>query len=1279
MKFKNYDFDLFELGRKAEKNNDWPTAIIYYNKGFHQGCPLCYFAKGMDLYNGYTCKQDRESANVYFRWAYSRLEKLSREGFHYASLLIYELYYKGIYFKKSYQLARYYLNLAIKQGSIEGLEIRARDELILGVNLVDNIKIIINCMNILEHDYSGDIPFTKILKSEYTYENILEYISIFMNAKFPNKRIDDFIKELNTIKINIEEEKKRREKEIEDITSMTLSLDWNNVFDDSPITEGVHVESISDALISSLNNLGCVDIEYIAKVSSSTLHEVIYKLKGSIYQDPRKWNECFYKGWVTADEYLSGNLLTKLTEAKEANVEYKGYFSDNITALKKVLPKGIASEDIFITISSPWVPKDIVVDFIMTRANCRKVTGVEFIKYEEITGTWDISNTMKYYTKDYLYNFDLLYGTKKLSGIELVKRTLNMNTLSVMEKNNENKYQLNKNETLLAMEKQKILNEDFKQYIFESKTRTKKVTDAYNNLYAYNVSRIYDGNFLEFPGMNKEVNLFEYQKSAIARIIFNKNTLLAHEVGSGKTYIMIASGEKMLQTGISKKNLYVVPNSIITQWESDYKYLYPDSNIKVVYPKHFVPKKRREVLEDIRDNSYNAIIMPYSCFELITTSYDYRISELQKRIDKIKKANKKQSSLKLTKLIEKLEKELTKLKAVVKDNADIAYDKLGITRLYIDEAHNYKNVPIESKIERVLGINKAGSTKCKEMKEKVKYTVSRHDGGVIMATGTPITNSITDCYVFQSYLQEGELKLCNINTFDDWVSMFAEKNEEFEVDVDSSGYRMATRFSRFHNLPELTAILANIADFYVLEKNDELPDFNGYKDIVLPKNRLLDEYVTSLAERADLCRKGKVKRSEDNMLKITTDGRKAALDLRLIDDKKYTLRSNTKAYRCAENVFYIYQNTKDNNLTQLIFCDSSTPKDSFNLYDEVRKILEILGIKREEMEFIHTGTTESKRADILDKTNKGEIKVLFGSTFKLGIGVNVQDRLVAIHHLDVPWRPADMVQREGRIIRKGNINKEVFIYRYIQEGSFDAYSWQLLETKQAFINELLSNSISNRSADDVDNTVLNYGEVKALAIGNPKIRERFEVENELNKLKILNTKNKQMRWMREKELSDTNSQIKELKSRKELFEKDIDLYNDSYKKYTTEERNEIRDLLYDELKDYILMKDDKFIMNYQGFEIYAPRNMVVDKSFLYLKGNYKHVIEISLAKAGIIVRIDNYLDNLQSALHKINTNLSANKNKVKFLKQELEKDVNFDEKIHALKVKLEKIDKELKK
>ena len=1279
MKFKNYDFDFFELGRKAEKNNDWPTAIIYYNKGFHQGCPLCYFAKGMDLYNGYTCKQDRESANVYFRWAYSRLEKLSREGFHYASLLIYELYYKGIYFKKSYQLARYYLNLAIKQGSIEGLEIRARDELILGVNLVDNLKIIINCMNILEHDYSGDIPFTKILKSEYTYENILEYISIFMSAKFPNKRIDDFIKELNTIKINIEEEKKRREKEIEDITSMTLSLDWNNVFDDSPITEGVHVESISDALISSLNTLGCVDIEYIAKVSSSTLHEVIYKLKGSIYQDPRKWNECFYKGWVTADEYLSGNLLTKLTEAKEANVEYKGYFSDNITALKKVLPKGIASEDIFITISSPWVPKDIVVDFIMTRANCRKVTGVEFIKYEEITGTWDISTTMKYYTKDYLYNFDLLYGTKKLSGIELVKRTLNMNTLSVMEKNNENKYQLNKNETLLAMEKQKILNEDFKQYIFESKTRTKKVTDAYNNLYAYNVSRIYDGNFLEFPGMNKEVNLFEYQKSAIARIIFNKNTLLAHEVGSGKTYIMIASGEKMLQTGISKKNLYVVPNSIITQWESDYKYLYPDANIKVVYPKHFVPKKRREVLEDIRDNSYNAIIMPYSCFELITTSYDYRISELQKRIDKIKKANKKQSSLKLTKLIEKLEKEVTKLKAVVKDNADIAYDKLGITRLYIDEAHNYKNVPIESKIERVLGINKAGSTKCKEMKEKVKYTVSRHDGGVIMATGTPITNSITDCYVFQSYLQEGELKLCNINTFDDWVSMFAEKNEEFEVDVDSSGYRMATRFSRFHNLPELTAILANIADFYVLEKNDELPDFNGYKDIVLPKNRLLDEYVTSLAERADLCRRGKVKRSEDNMLKITTDGRKAALDLRLIDDKKYTLRSNTKAYRCAENVFYIYQNTKDNNLTQLIFCDSSTPKDSFNLYDEVRKILEILGIKREEMEFIHTGTTESKRADILDKTNKGEIKVLFGSTFKLGIGVNVQDRLVAIHHLDVPWRPADMVQREGRIIRKGNINKEVFIYRYIQEGSFDAYSWQLLETKQAFINELLSNSISNRSADDVDNTVLNYGEVKALAIGNPKIRERFEVENELNKLKILNTKNKQMRWMREKELSDTNSQIKELKSRKELFEKDIDLYNDSYKKYTTEERNEIRDLLYDELKDYILMKDDKFIMNYQGFEIYAPRNMVVDKSFLYLKGNYKHVIEISLAKAGIIVRIDNYLDNLQSALHKINTDLSANKNKVKFLKQELEKDVNFDEKIHALKVKLEKIDKELKK
>lgn len=1279
MKFKNYNFDLYELGRKAEKNNDWETAIKYYNRGIHQGCPLCYNAKAWDLYFGYTEKQNRQDADRYFRWTYPKLEKLSREGFHVASFLIHEYYAKGIYFKKSLPLARYYLNLAIKQGSIEALEERARTEIIQNINIIDNVKIIINCMNILEYDYSEDIPYDKILKGEYSYEQIIDFISIFSNIKNPNKKIIDFISQLNGLKTSIEEEKARREKEIEDITSMTLSLDWSNVFDDSPITEGLHVESISDALIHSLNTLGCVDIEYIAKISSSTLHEVIHKLKGSIYQDPRKWNECFYKGWVTANEYLSGNLLIKLTEAKEANIEYKGYFSDNITALKKVLPKGIASEDIYITISSPWVPKDIIVDFIMTRANCRKVSGVEFIKYEEITGTWELSNTMKYYTKDYLYNFDLLYGTKKLSGLELVRRTLNMSSLSVMEKNDDNKYQLNKNETLLAMEKQKVLNEDFRQYIFENKLRTKKVTDAYNNLYAYNVSRIYDGSFLEFPGMNKEVKLFKYQKNAIARIVFNKNTLLAHEVGSGKTYIMIASGEKLRQMGMSKKNLYVVPNSIITQWESDYKYLYPDANIKVIYPKHFVPKKRRAVIEDIRDNNYDAILMPYSCFEMITISYDYKIGELEKKIEKITKINKKKNNPKLTKLIEKYQKEVNKLKAAEKDNADIAYDKLGITRLYIDEAHNYKNVPIESKIDRVLGINKAGSIKCKQLSEKVKYTVSNHNGGVIMATGTPITNSITDCYVFQTYLQEGELKLCNINSFDDWVSMFAEKNEEFEVDVDSSGYRMATRFSRFHNLPELTAILANIADFYVLEKNDELPDFNGYKDIVLPKNRLLDEYVSTLAERADLCRRGKIKRSEDNMLKITTDGRKAALDLRLIDERKYSLRSNTKAYKCAENVFYIYQMTKDNNLSQLVFCDSSTPKDGFNLYDEVKTILVILGIKKEEIEFIHNGTTEKKREEILDKTSKGEIKVLFGSTFKLGIGVNVQDRLIAIHHLDVPWRPADMVQREGRIIRKGNINKEVFIYRYIQEGSFDAYSWQLLETKQAFINELLSNSITMRSADDVDNTVLNYGEVKALAIGNPRIRERFEVENELNKLKILNTKNKQMRWMREKDLTDTNALIKELKSRKELFEKDIDLYNDSYKEHTTEERNQIRDILYNEIKDYILMKEDKFIMNYQGFEIYAPRNMVVDKSFLYIKGNYKHVVEISLAKAGIIVRIDNYLDNLQSALHKIKTDLSASRSKVQYLKQELEKDVNFDEKIHALKVKLEKIDKELKK
>ncbi|MBR1852747.1 MAG: hypothetical protein IJ794_06335, partial [Lachnospiraceae bacterium] len=604
----------------------------------------------------------------------------------------------------------------------------------------------------------------------------------------------------------------------------------------------------------------------------------------------------------------------------------------------------------------------------------------------------------------------------------------------------------------------------------------------------------------------------------------------------------------------------------------------------------------------------------------------------------------------------------------------ICFDELGITRLFVDEAHNFKNVPIETKIERVMGISKSGSEKCQDMMDKVRIVQHKNGGGgVVLATGTPITNSITDAYVMQQYLQSGELAILELQNFDSWVGMFAEQSTNFEIDVDTSSYRMATRFSRFHNIPELTAMLVSFSDFHQMDETAGIPEHDGYQDITVARTREFAEYLKQISKRADAVRHGQVSRTDDNMLKITTDGRKAALDIRLIDEK-IPFTTCSKVFLCAEKVAYIYRKTASQKSTQLIFCDTSTPKAGFNVYDELKQLLVKMKVAADEIAFIHEAATEKKREKLYESVRQGKVRVLIGSTFKLGLGVNVQDKLIALHHLDVPWRPADMSQREGRILRQGNENSEVWIYRYITEGSFDAYSWQLLETKARFISDLLAGTVTGRNGADVDDTVLNYAEVKALAVGNPLIKERVEAANELSRYSILQKKLIARRESYGKELQEIPAKIKTLRKMIPLVGADAEYYRKNKRVYAEEERREIRQQIFRATHMDEPSKEDVVLLTYQDFDIVVPRNISFVHPVISLKREYHYSVELGSSDVGGLVRIDNYLDRLSEEHKRLVKRLEELKRRDVFLREELKKTQDYTEEIAKYRQMVEELD-----
>ena len=1058
----------------------------------------------------------------------------------------------------------------------------------------------------------------------------------------------------------------------------------------------------ADALVKCVNRFGRVNLRWIVDSTELDIDDVVKELKGLIYQNPATWREDMYEGWELADEYLSGDLRKKLIKARAANHNYPGVFEDNIEALKHEIPIPLEDEELFVTVGTP-LPPDIIDDFINEAYMLPPYLRFHNTRYDEVTGSWEIPGKWRF-TENVTNT--IKYGTQRISGIEILERRLNMRTVKVTDevvsKTTKSGYtrKVNEEETAAAQEKLEIQIQDFKTWIWADKKRADRVRKHITEKFSYRVTRSFDGSLFRFPGLSESVNVFSYVKDYAATIVMRKGCmLLALETGAGKTYIMILAVMELVRLGIARKCMIVVPNDLVEQWRETFLMLYKDANVLCVGPDEFKGEKKYKVLEDIRDNdSYDGIIIAYSCFDSIPLSRKHYVEELTAEKERLLAVKRRKTVVTsaLNRKIEHISKKLGE--AAVSPDASkeiICFDELGIDRLFVDEAHNYKNVSIETSLQ-VLGVKQKGSKKCDDMMQKVHHIQKKNNGGgVVFASATPITNSVADLYVMQRYLQGGELDMLELSTFDSWVGSFAEQDTNFEIAPDTNTFRFATRLSKYHNIPELTTLFSSVALFRMKEEISDLPE-RKYKEILIPKPQALNDFFEEISVRADKVYKHLVTRKEDNMLKITVDGRKAALDPRLvINDLKNV--GITKISVCAENAAITYFRTSNQRSTQLIFCDMSTPSyttrktistesefEAFNVYEALKKELVFFGVKSEEIAFIHDANTPAKREKLFKKVREGVIRVLIGSTFKLGTGVNVQDKIIAIHHLDVPWKPSEMVQREGRAIRTGNENSKVEIYRYITEGSFDAYSWQILDTKQKFITDLLSGTGTARSGNEVDDTVLNYAEIKALAIGNPDLKKRVEIQNEISRLMVLRKKDKENRLRAEKRKAELpalirNTQLEYLTCRydaryvRRSQQKEVKKRSDE----EMEQRRKMRELLANAVRNNVMCRDERTLMQYRGFFIVLPAGMVENHPYVMLVHKGKYRVDVSDKEKGVLVRIDNYIDKLDDRGDMFRNKLDLLRREQIDINKELDNVTDYDSLIEAKKSELSVVDERL--
>lgn len=845
-----------------------------------------------------------------------------------------------------------------------------------------------------------------------------------------------------------------------------------------------------------------------------------------------KWSA---KGvYVTTDakKRLKNSLRRELEGTPTPELLGQGH-----SVAKEPLPKDTVEhkvkwEDIRAVPGVPWISKEIITDFARFLA-AGKLAGFldasadsDGVKYSPLTGKWSIQYSHpREWTPVSYARIESMFGIPGYNGLRILDSLLNLRQPKLG----------NEEKTLAIMEKQDLILDVFQKWLWEDPFRCWKVEEEYNKLFSSFSTDVPDGSGLDFPGMSDAVSLYPYQKNAVAKILSEDNTLLAFDTGAGKTYIMIAAAMKLKQMRESTRNMFVVPNNIVGQWKEMFLRMYPDAKLIVVDPAHFKPDQRQEVLRRIKNESFDGVIIAYSCLDLVPLSPKYlraQIREKQEELDdelmEVAGSLKARGPIptQIRTLQSNIEKEYGRLmKQTAKlTRGSVTFDQLGITGFFLDEAHNFKNVPIHTAMETIGGLNTTGSVKCLSMIEKVRCVQNSPKGrGAVLATATPLSNSLADAFVMQQYVQPRQLAETGLHTFDNWVKTFARPEYVCEIDVDTSRFRYVKRLARFYNIPELSAMFSSAAAFYAMNDKDGLPDLEGYTNVLINRSKELGEYMLNLCARTERIRDGLVPRTVDNMLKVSTEGRLAALDLRLVGiDQPYDEYSKIRA--CVESVMKIYNRYEG--CTQIIFCDTSTPKaNAFNVYDDLRLHLQESGIPRNEIAYIHSYATEARKLELYKKVNEGKIRVLIGSTFKLGIGTNVQTKLKAIHHLDIPWRPADMVQREGRILRKGNTNDTIRICRYISEGSFDAYSWQILERKQRFIAQFLSGTTYERSASDLDDTVLTYAQVKALAISEPLMKDLAEKENSLRRLRMLATNYVQTSKERKEEIEKQREEV----------------------------------------------------------------------------------------------------------------------------------------------------------
>ena len=1037
-----------------------------------------------------------------------------------------------------------------------------------------------------------------------------------------------------------------------------------------PVTS---VDTPSEALALSIGEKAKVDVPFMAELCGKTEQEVTEELAGVIFRNP------VTQAWVTADEYLSGNVREKLATAETFAANHPEY-QVNVEYLKRVQPKDLNASEIEVRLGANWIKAEYITDFMEQVFKTPSYYIGSSIKatYSEISGAWNISGKSLDRSNPRVTN---TYGTMRVNGYRLLEDALNLRDTKIYDtiyEDGKERRVLNKKETMLAQQAQEAIRDAFKQWIFKDLDRREELCKVYNERFNAIRPREYDGSHIKFVGMTPEISLMPHQKNAVAHILYGNNTLLAHCVGAGKTFQMIAAGMESRRLGLAQKNLYVVPNHLTEQWGADFLRLYPNANVLVATKKDFEPSNRKKFCSRIATGDYDAIIIGHSQFERIPLSPERQKSMIERQIQDITFAiaeakaeddGKSFTVKQMEKIKKTLQAKLQKLNDQSRKDDVVTFEQLGVDRLFVDESHFYKNMFLYTKMRNIAGIAQTDAQKSSDMFAKCQYLDEITGGkGVTFATGTPVSNSMVELYTIMRYLQYDTLQKLHLGHFDSWAASFGETVTAIELSPEGTGYRAKTRFARFFNLPELISLFKESADVQTADMlNLPVPEAEYINEVLKP-SETQQEMVSSFADRAERVRNGNVDPRTDNMLKITNDGRKLALDQRLINDLLPD-EPESKVNLCVENAYQVWEESTPDKSTQLIFCDLSTPKadGTFNVYDDVREKLVAKGIPREEIAFIHEANTETKKAELFAKVRSGQVRILLGSTPKLGAGTNIQDRLIALHHLDCPWKPSDLEQQEGRILRQGNRNQKVKIFRYVTENTFDSYMWQILENKQKFISQIMTSKSPVRACDDVDDTALTYAEIKALATGNPYIKEKMDLDIQVSKLKLMRANHTSQIYSLESdiarrypaEITAAKERIAGLKAdlavAKPLLEQDKEKFSITVEDRVYTDRKEAGSAILAACAAMKIAKTEGQIADLGGFAISSRFDAFAQTFKLTIKRQSSYTIELGSDPAGNIQRILNALASIEKTLPQVERRLETLQQQLAEAKEEVQR------------------------